>query len=180
MSGGKNGPDHVIGLAVEDLDLEFVLAPLTKHGSAMKVIGFRVSTRDGRALTGTAIRDLHLGELISEATERAERERLASQGGRGGVVFANIHELRLAPFRETRRGRAGRPDSDYALLAAEYVRQLESGERRPAHALADEFGGSASLWANRISEARKRGLLTETSRGRAGGALTDKAVDLLN
>ncbi len=49
----------------------------------------------------------------------------------------------------------------------------------------DEFvsermgGGSPAVWANRISEARKRGLLTEVRPGQTGGELTEKAHDLL-
>jgi hypothetical protein len=39
--------------------------------------------------------------------------------------------------------------------------------------------GSAATWANRVNEARRRGLLTEVKPGQSGGSLTAKAERLL-
>jgi hypothetical protein len=56
---------------------------------------------------------------------------------------------------------------------------VTEGDPSPAKTLSDRLGGSAAVWANRISEARRRGLLTSPEPGEAGGHLTDKAEALL-
>ncbi len=57
---------------------------------------------------------------------------------------------------------------------------IQEGDRSPAKTISERMGGgSPAVWANRISEARKRGLLSEVRPGRPGGELTEKAHDLL-
>ncbi len=83
-------------------------------------------------------------------------------------------------------GRRGRDDLYYARIAGLYVARLAAGSRRPVADLADEWGamrGRRDTAGSRISqavhEARRRGLLTESPPGRAGGELTEKAKTIL-
>lgn len=75
---------------------------------------------------------------------------------------------------------AAMDDLQLAGVALEYVRAIEQGERAPAAKIAALVGGVSPVQArDYIRRARSRGLLTEGTHGRAGGALTDKAIALL-
>ncbi len=88
-----------------------------------------------------------------------------------------------------RTGRAGRSDEFYARWAAAYVERLQRGSRRPVRDLATRppvriagFDSSREPEATVraiIHEARRRKLLTDAPRGRAGGDLTKKARGLI-
>ena len=84
-----------------------------------------------------------------------------------------------AAFLVDGRGRRKRTDEDFARLAWEYVLLVNEGDPSPAKTLSNRLGGSAAVWANRISEARRRGLLTSPEPGEAGGHLTDKGEELM-
>lgn len=77
---------------------------------------------------------------------------------------------------EGRRGR-NQPDSAYATLAAAYVAHVAAGGK--LRGLADAHGWSESTVRNRLTEARRRGLLTSAPKGRSGGELTERCTDLL-
>lgn len=81
----------------------------------------------------------------------------------------------------TRTGKRGHSDLLYAQLAAEYVALVESGSKKPLAELARRHGLKHATVADRIRTARdpKRGLLTPSPRGRPGGELTRRALDLL-
>ncbi len=81
--------------------------------------------------------------------------------------------------RNPRPGRRGRPDAFYARLAAQYVELLKTSST-PTKDLAALRDYSASSTRDFLNQARKRGLLTRASEGRAGGELTDKARGLLS
>lgn len=125
-------------------------------------------------IKGDAIRRLPLGECIARAKEAASR---AASIKREGSPFGSVSRIRLEPFMSSAR----KTDLDYANLALEYVLLVQAGDRRPAATLAQKTGNlnSPGVWTNRITEARKRGLLTEVGRGEAGGELTEKAERLL-
>lgn len=76
-----------------------------------------------------------------------------------------------------RPGPTGRGDEFYAHVAATYVAHLDS--HRPIEQTADKLSLSTARIRNLVYEARRRGLLTKVTRGRAGGELTDKAKELL-
>jgi hypothetical protein len=95
------------------------------------------------------------------------------------IKFADLTEMALAPFLVDGRGRRKRTDEDFARLAWEYYVLVSEGDPSPAKTLSERVGGSAAVWANRISEARRRGLLTSPEPGEAGGHLTDRAEALL-
>ena len=78
-----------------------------------------------------------------------------------------------------RPGPRGKSDRHYAELAAAYVRHLEETPK-PIASLSRELGFSTMTIRNQVREARRRGLLTQTSRGVAGGGLTDRAIELIN
>ena len=81
--------------------------------------------------------------------------------------------------RDPRPGKRGRPDVFYAGIAKEYV-DLLGESTAPTRDLAQRLGySSSSVARDLLHQARARGLLTGTSKGLAGGQLTDKAKDLL-
>jgi hypothetical protein len=81
--------------------------------------------------------------------------------------------------RNPRPGRRGRPDAFYARLAAQYVELLKTSST-PTKDLAETRNYSPSSTRDFLNQARTRGLLTRSAKGRAGGELTEKARELLN
>ena len=122
------------------------------------------------------IRRLPIGGLLARARKLVSQARPKATPG----PFTSPSNLALAGFRESGRGRGRRTDRDFAELAMEYVMLIQEGDRSPAKTISERTGGgSPAVWANRISEARKRGLLTEVRPGQSGGELTEKAHELL-
>ncbi|MGE5763267.1 MAG: hypothetical protein ACM3ZF_05145 [Mycobacterium leprae] len=78
----------------------------------------------------------------------------------------------------TRVGRRGRDDRYYAGWAAAYVEALTRSPN-PIHELSHRHHLSDSALRNLMHACRRRGLLTPSPRGRAGGELTPKARRLL-
>lgn len=76
-----------------------------------------------------------------------------------------------------RPGRKGRPPVEYARVAQRYVQLLN--DPKPLESLRAELGLSASQVRNVLYKARHDDLLTRAPKGRAGGELTQKAIDLL-
>ena len=122
------------------------------------------------------LRALPLGELLAEARRLAGPDEDPSPRRR----LTSLDESYLRPFLTEREHGKARPDKDYAQLAWVYVGLLERGITTPAAYLAEKHGhGSAAVWANRLSAARSRGLLTRVNRTTAGGELTDRAMEVL-
>jgi hypothetical protein len=86
--------------------------------------------------------------------------------------------FRRPPRTAKRPGRAGHPRSFYAVWAQDYVRCLS--EPAPIVALAKRRRVSQERARSVVHECRSKGYLTEGRRGKAGGALTPLAVDVLN
>lgn len=101
------------------------------------------------------------------------RSYLSTQSSPGGWLGE-----RWATEAVRRPGPKGRDDLHFAELAAAYIRHLDQGHK-PIEALASEQFLSKTTIRNKISSARKRGLLTATPQGVAGGRLTPKAIELL-
>jgi hypothetical protein len=78
-----------------------------------------------------------------------------------------------------RPGRRGHGLLVYAQLAAEYVEIFESGSAQPVRDLAARRGKSEGLIRGMLEAARRKELLTRAGQGKAGGALRQKAIDLL-
>jgi hypothetical protein len=111
------------------------------------------------------------------AMERVVRER-ARWSALPGVAEAFTFGEDLGPWSATRPGRKGRGDTEYARVARRYVELLGTHEQ-PTVVLADELALSSTQARSVLAQARARGLLTEAPKGRAGGQLTAKAIELL-
>ncbi len=117
---------------------------------------------------------LGLGEILKSA----RTEYLAW----GGVVEEAYQDIESE--QETRQwpypGSAGHPDQKYAHLAYLYVRFVSLGKENPIDELAKHMNCDRETASSRVSEARKRGLLTRPKQGVLGGRLTSKAEKLMN
>jgi hypothetical protein len=130
----------------------------------------------GAPLNARLIHDLPFGEIVAAA--RADLAAWASDVDRVAPDMAARRQHFAAVLRE-RPGRRGRTDLEYARLAAEYAELIFDGDTMPVVTLAEELHVAESTVRNQLSEARRRGLLTATKPGRAGGRLTAKAQRLL-
>jgi hypothetical protein len=74
--------------------------------------------------------------------------------------------------------REGISDSYLALLSSAYVRAVNDGQKNIQSHLGNFIAKGSSTVKGHLWQARKRGLLTEST-GRAGGQLTDKASEIL-
>jgi len=117
---------------------------------------------------------------------RARPPRMAT----GGAAVAELTVPLRAARRELMDVRAGpptrpAPTRDEAILryAAAYAAASERGERAPlaaVRAIVPPATADPAAFAKRvIAEARRRDLLTSHGRGRPGGELTPKALDLM-
>ncbi len=100
----------------------------------------------------------------------------AEMTDRWGDVVAWLSDFSDRP----RTGPTGRSDRSYAALAKAYIETLDTGESTPVRALAEQLGLGEKTVRNHLFKARERGLLTSLGRGRAGGALTPKAKEILS
>jgi hypothetical protein len=87
-------------------------------------------------------------------------------------------KLGSSPRTYRRSGCAG-TSAFYAGMAAAYAEAASAGHNRPIDTIAQALGRSRNTVKDVIREARARGLLTETTHGRAGGRLTARAKRLL-
>jgi hypothetical protein len=157
----------------------FRLATADDHPGEWRPVEFAVRQVDETApsaMTSKTIRALPIGELLAAARRALGAQRGASSRAR--LVSPGMD--RLAAFLEDARGRQPRDDKAYAGLAVEYSFLVQDGDRAPAKTLASKHGGASGTWANRIAEARRRGMLTAVKPGEAGGGLTDKALQTLH
>ncbi|HTE62830.1 MAG TPA: hypothetical protein VK631_20915 [Solirubrobacteraceae bacterium] len=154
---------------------------------------FCFAQRNGRwALVGVCIEHaegIGVAEVRGVPIDLAWRVLRTSKRDASGRV--GIGKLGPEFKRPERQRQERRPDvrrwteRKLAELAEEYVREMELGERKPVHAMwlrrqtspADRV--SREYLGARITEARKRGLLTATEDRRPGGRLTVKAKRLL-
>lgn len=112
------------------------------------------------------LRDAPIGDL-----DRAARQQITD-------TFGRLGDDMLDAFKNPGRpGRRGRDDGFYAALASRYVALLGSGH--PVVDLAKEFGQEPPRVRNWLHEARRRGVLSHPTPGKAGGDLTQKGRDLL-
>ncbi len=72
----------------------------------------------------------------------------------------------------------GLTDERLTVLSALYVHFVDVGERAPAQRLAAGFDLNPATVKGHLRAARQRGFLTKVE-GKAGGRLTDKAVQIL-
>lgn len=141
---------------------------------------------DAPPITARLLRRVPLGELQAAAeswyrrqvvphVERTVSRARARPAGKASGFRADLEAWSSAL--DTRPGRQGRPDREYAAVSAMYVAALGTGTE--VRDLAAQLGYSTSQIRNSLYAARRRGLLTASPRGRAGGHLTEKAQRLL-
>ena len=80
--------------------------------------------------------------------------------------------------RRPRQRRAA--DRYYAELARDYVTLWQAGDRTPTHTLARRRSMRDDQVRSHIHLARANGFLTDTTRGKAGGMITEKAKSELS
>jgi hypothetical protein len=118
-----------------------------------------------QGITTRMLRQLRTGDLIA-ALRAAARQ--------SGQIFGDAPDLSVP----TRVGRRGRDEVYYARWAAAYVEAL-ARSARPVDDLASRHNLSASQIRNLMHACRRRGMLTASPPGRAGGDLTPRAIALL-
>lgn len=95
-----------------------------------------------------------------------------------GTQMTSARSVKAEYRTNPRPGRRGRGDRYYAEVAEQYFRHLD--KRAPVQALAEQLGVSPTQARDLVHAARQRGLLTGGgTRGRRGGVLTQKALELL-
>lgn len=94
---------------------------------------------------------------------------------RGESALADVHVGLTAMLPHLPRGVS---DEYLAVLSAFYVRVVEIGERAPVQELEAITGTKQATLKGHLRAARQRGFLTKVE-GKAGGQLTDKAIETL-
>ncbi len=143
----------------------------------------RIHRKDGDqiptgGLTTRTLRTVEIHKHIAEA-----RDVLRWHYELGGKRALEI----MKRFGFTEAAIKGRPlaknakarDYYYVKLALTYVNALESGSQTPTVEVAKKFRLDSTRATELIHKARKRGLLTPSPKGKAGGQLTDEAFALL-
>ncbi len=127
-----------------------------------------------RGISSSETRGLALGPLVDLARAEIEEMTYAAPATRllGG------RELELAA--RSRPGRAGHPPAYYLTWAVRYVQEIENGSETPNRDLAKKHKMPVAKVTRAIYDARhKYKLLTKPGKGKAGGELTAKAMELL-
>jgi hypothetical protein len=145
----------------------------------------------GAGLPGRLLREFRLGDpmaLYPEIVKNWDR-RHGAQARRG--VFSRHGLGRGGRVVARKPGRAGRPDTYYAIWSEAYVERIRAGSRTPVKDLAldppvriqgyvsDTNKASPATIRDILTEARHRGILTSSPSGRAGGELTTRGKKLL-
>lgn len=129
------------------------------------------------------LRDVKIDQHLKEYWPKIIRQIRRQYGddavfGSGGM--ASRHGFtQVAEEVRRRTGRRGHDDLFYARFASGYIDQLARRSSTPTRDLAESLHYSQSYVRDVISRARKRGLLTQSPRGRPGGQLTEKALQVL-
>jgi len=115
-------------------------------------------------VTGEVLRDVHTGEIISEATEVYKEWAARRPGFRTG----------FDPRQAVRRpGRRGHPPEFWLEVAVVYAQ----AQKHHTRAVAERFDVKPTTASQMIFEVRRRGLLTgPPGPGRPGGELTLMAI----
>jgi hypothetical protein len=150
-----------------------------------EVLGDKAAVPAG-GLTARTLRRVRFEEALRVSQELLTRVLMAEGRerelfGPGGLLAR--HGLDVLPEARSRRGQRAMSSAEreryLAAVAAEYAGLVAAGERVPTAVLAGRLHYTAGRVRQLLAEARRRGLLTGTQRGRAGGTLTDKARALL-
>lgn len=171
---------------------------VTMDGPELEEFTVRRAGPDAPRLTRRLVRDAPVDAIAERARqlqrseavlaldqymiERLEGVPIRQQDGTEVVLqMPGVHKhLRTAWSDFKRPGRRGRPDIEYALIAAEYVDEVfRNGGLGAAKRVAEAHDLSPATIRNLLYEATRRGFKTPAAPGMAGGKLTGKAIELL-
>ena len=137
-----------------------------------QVVGLEIRT-DGTVLTARKVQRVPFGAIERVARERIREWMTEYLSTRSEA--AELFNPTPADWYESHTG--GPRDLLLAGVAKRYVETLGDPDQRTK--LAEELGYSWEYVPNLLGEARKRGLLSKTVRGRSGGWLLPKATEIL-
>ncbi|MFG2113900.1 hypothetical protein ACGFRB_14925 [Streptomyces sp. NPDC048718] len=118
-----------------------------------------------RGITTTVLRQINTSAPPPGEARERNREKLAA-----AEMYALTSVLKDLPGRIT--------DEYLAVVSALYVRAVDLGHRAPVPLLEELTGTKQATLKGHLRAARQRGFLTKVE-GKAGGQLTDKAVETL-
>ena len=172
-------PDWRFTLRLDDLAGELVTTEL--RITAKSVETFLDSKTTSSTLGFESDGVLPDAGLSTTLFRKVALDRLVKRGLAGiGSEWAELPWNDWLPTDRSRVGRGGRSDRFYAEWAASYVRFITRGEPNPVIRLAEKECLSVSQVRTILGEARRRNLLSEAPRGRAGGYLTSLAESILS
>ena len=156
---------------VEQPGVSFVIRPLAFSVESDGYVAALFIDEDapgiqGPRLSSTLMRDLPVGQMRAMAAASL------------GQLLKFVGAASLPPPKTGRRSSIS--DIELARLSADWVNLLKAGTPKPMEALAAMHHLSYDGMVHRKRSAVRRGLLTATDKGRAGGTLTAKALELLN
>ena len=139
---------------------------LVREGGRLVVHEARFRAEDGEGLTQRALRDLRVTDIqaAAERWEQAAKENLPVP-----------EEFELGPVDYGSRNPGRRPQTDrgwLAHVASIYAEEVGHGPK-PRKRTAERLGYSDSGIADLLRKARKSGILSPATPGKAGGELTD-------
>ena len=138
-------------------------------------VSFELGSVPTGGVTSTILREVKTSQLMSLWFEESSRSFLSLEDEEN--LFQSLRD------RQGPTGRAGLPDSYYAILAYFYVQQFERNPNNPTAMLAQKLQVSSKTLATRLAEAKKREVLTSSTgharSTKAGGNLTPKGKKLI-
>lgn len=163
---------------------ELRVLPVEKHADpgswTGELIGFRSRVPAG-GLTATILKAVRIGAHITEG--RHVLDAIEGQESERGTPTA-LAEMRAAGVKYFDRpsvtragadaGQKGLPLQLYVRAATAYAKAVSAGSRRPVVEAARALRQTPARTRDLVHRARALGLLTTTTQGRAGGALTTR------
>ncbi len=183
LQGVHEGDRRSLPLLIDDPDIGrwMITSTWSVVDGSWAMVGLEVQSSPRREVSSAVVRLLasrvralkELGAHDIETRTRSEAA-LIDDAKRAGLPNLDAAAARLAKERDTkpagRKGRQPLTDEHLAEVAAAYLELVGSG--KPRVALAARFGVAKDTAGHWVQEARRRGLLGPTTRGRAGVAQT--------
>ncbi|NCG25508.1 MAG: hypothetical protein GWP47_15440 [Actinobacteria bacterium] len=172
-------PDWRFTLRLDDLEGKLVPAELRITAKSVETVIDSKTTSSTLGFESDGV--LPEAGLSTTLLRKVALDRLVKRGLAGiGSEWAELPWNDWLSTDRSRVGRGGRSDRFYAEWAASYVRFITRGEPNPVIRLAEKECLSVSQVRTILGEARRRNLLSEAPRGRAGGYLTSLAESILS
>jgi len=117
------------------------------------------------------VRD-HIADVLTAMRDEFGDERYQALLGERDLPGDIITRLR-----SRRRGDLSKAERQQLEAAIRYDRHIKNGTPKPRDAVRKEMHLSSSRVRDLLTECRRKGFLTPTTPGRAGGRLTERALD---